>query len=66
MAEGGWCYEARRTARTDRRVENSPHSSWCIRSKIVRGRTCLVNVARIDVNVCSVSIDGIDSMTDLG
>ena len=53
------------TARTDRRVDNSPRSSWCIKLMFVRGGKRLVMVAKFDANICGVSIDMVDSRTDL-
>ena len=56
--QGDWCEGS---TRTDRRVDNSPRSSWCIRLVIVRGEECPLMVARFDVDMCRVSIDGVDS-----
>ena len=55
----------RGTTQADRRVDNSPRSSWRIRLVFVRGGKCLGVVARIDTSRCGVSVDGMDSRADL-
>ena len=54
-----------RERRTDRRVDNSPHSSWCIELVFARGGKCVLMVGGFDADMCDVSIDGIDSRIDL-